>query len=351
MMFYYDEDRNVYPTHARAIASNRQCFFYFHDDVFSKVDWKTEPTETLDVLYRERAQQIRDQYDHVILCYSGGYDSTNILEAFYYNNIHIDEILLVGAFSQDKQKGTDENHNGDIYLNAFPTLNGMNLPNTKITVADYTEHFTDPNNFTLIKKYGNEWTDHIGAFKSVHNLFWYDLKKFIGRDNNKKTCYIMGSDKPGYDALDKCVRFNDLSVNDYGANYEDENFKRINFYNGTDDIVIKIMVKQAHVVMRCETMFVELVMQGKSLPHGWQREVAYMDRMKRMNSIIYNLRTPLQFESTKSMYSSLSARDMFMLSKTDSAMYRMTLEGMRTISKHTTVNRKHCFFSQPYYLK
>ena len=351
MMFYYDDKKNVYCTQTDAIKSKQFCYFFYHDDVFSKVDWKTEPTETLEELYRERAQQIRDQYEYVILCYSGGYDSTNILESFYYNNIHIDEILLVGAFSQDSERGTDENHNGDIYQNAFPTLNSMNLPNTKITVADYTEHFTDPNNFTLIKKYGNEWTNHIGGFKSVHNLFWYDLKKFIGKNNNKNTCYIMGSDKPGYNYLDKSIRFNDLSVNDYGANYLDENFTRINFYNGTDDLVIKIMVKQGHTVMKLDNIFWKMFDEQEKIAHpSLLTELVFLDRTKRMNAILYNLKTPLKFESTKSMYSTLSARDLFMLSKKDSEMYRMFLEGMKNISSFGNVNKKYCFWSQPYYL-
>jgi len=259
--------------------------------------------------------------------------------------------LLVGAFSQDSRYGTDENHNGDIYHNAFPTLRSMNLPNTKITIADYTDHFNDPNNFTLIKKYGNEWTNHIGGFKSVHNLFWYDLKKFVGKNNNKNTCYIMGSDKPGYEFEEKAIRFNDLSVNDYGANYQDENFTRINFYNGTDDVVIKLMVKQGHVVMKLDDIFYKMYEEQEKNAHPLlNRELAYWNKTKRINEIIYNLRAPMKFESTKSMYNTLSARDMFMLKSQNSEMYRMFLEGMKNLSSFSHIYKKYCFWSQPYYL-
>ena len=41
-----------------------------------------------------------------------------------------------------------------------------------------------------------------------------------------------------------------MVINDYGANYLDENFTRINFYNGTDEVVAKLMRKQAHVVLK-----------------------------------------------------------------------------------------------------
>lgn len=347
-MFYYDLDFKVYPTQMDAISSNKFCNFYYYDQEMRAIDWLTEPSETLSELYKQRAQQIRDMYDYVIVCYSGGYDSTNILETFYYNNIHIDEILVVGALSQDPEQGSDANHNGDLYHNAFPTLNSMSLPNTKITVADYTDHFRDPHNFTLIKQYGNDWVRHIGGFKSVHNLFWYDLKKFIGRDNSKNTCYIMGSDKIGFEMLPRtgsiewrpCVRFNDLSVNDYGANYLDENFTRINFYNGIDDVVTKIMRKQSHTMMNFT----------KSLDKIPEESSPYLERITVTNKLLYDLRNPLNFHGQKSLYSSLSHRDMFMLTKKDSGMYRMFVEGLNQIKKVGTVSRKYCFWTRPYWL-
>ena len=101
MLFYYDDQGSIYLTPYDAWQSKRPCGFYYHDAVFDKANWKVEPTKTLDQLYAERARQIRDEYENVIVCYSGGNDSSNILETFYYNNIHIDEIVMVGSFSQD----------------------------------------------------------------------------------------------------------------------------------------------------------------------------------------------------------------------------------------------------------
>ena len=115
-VFYYDGDKKTYHNRYDLLMKSKHWMrrFYYYDNEFMKVEWTKEPTEDLWSLYSKRAQQIRDEYEYVILCYSGGVDSTNILEAFYYNNIFIDEILIVGAFSQDSNSGTDENHNGDI---------------------------------------------------------------------------------------------------------------------------------------------------------------------------------------------------------------------------------------------
>ena len=41
--------------------------FHFHDDLFSQQDWTIEPPESLEELYRQRAEQLRNQYDYLIL--------------------------------------------------------------------------------------------------------------------------------------------------------------------------------------------------------------------------------------------------------------------------------------------
>jgi len=66
--------------------------YHFHDDFFSSFDWTKEPKESIEYYYAERAKQIRDDYDYVILMYSGGSDSHNVLETFINNNIFLDEI-------------------------------------------------------------------------------------------------------------------------------------------------------------------------------------------------------------------------------------------------------------------
>ena len=109
-IFYYDTEKNIYLTQLDAVAAKKtgkNIFFYYYDKEFSQIDWTIEPLEPLEQLYKERAQKIRDENEYLILCYSGGVDSTNILETFYYNNIHIDELIMVGAFSQDSYKGSD----------------------------------------------------------------------------------------------------------------------------------------------------------------------------------------------------------------------------------------------------
>jgi len=66
----------------------------FNDEVYSTVNWQKPIDRPIQEIYRERAQQLRDQYDYLILAYSGGSDSDNILHAFIDNNIRLDEVWV-----------------------------------------------------------------------------------------------------------------------------------------------------------------------------------------------------------------------------------------------------------------
>jgi hypothetical protein len=347
MFFYYDEDGNVYETQLDALKSGKQCRFYFHEDVFDKVDWTKQPIESLDELYKRRAEYIRDTNEHVMLCYSGGEDSTKALETFYYNNIHIDEILVVGAFSEDSHYGSDENHNGDIYHNVYPTLKKMDLKNTKITVVDYTKWFNDPNNFSLVKRYGEDWAKYIGVYRSVHNLFWYDLCRLV--PNDKQTAYIMGSDKNcisnviDFELTDKMfVNFGDIQFADYGCNYTDTNFTRVNFNNDTHQTSIDLVRKQIHMMHRTKKFY-----------ESHDQETAFFANQEKIyKKVIYNLKNPLAFESKKSVYSSLSSRDKFILKWKGRPMYDVFQQGLQTIRDHAgNSNMKYSFMGKPYFIE
>jgi hypothetical protein len=58
---------------------NPSIHFNFNDEVFLKADWETDPPVSLNDVYKMRAQQLRDEYDYLVLMYSGGSDSRQVL--------------------------------------------------------------------------------------------------------------------------------------------------------------------------------------------------------------------------------------------------------------------------------
>ena len=180
-MFYYFDDGAKFTSKIEAIKygldKKLSPKFYYYDDVYEKLNWTIEPPESLDFYYKEQAQRIRDNYDYVILAYSGGYDSSNILETFHFNDIKLDKIIIVGAFDQDTHAGADDNHNGELYHNAFPYVKELGLESIT-QVVDYTTLFQDVNNFS-VALYNENWVDEIGAWFSPHNWFWKDVERHV----------------------------------------------------------------------------------------------------------------------------------------------------------------------------
>lgn len=122
----------------------------FHEDIFTKYNWKKKPLKTLSQVYKERAQELRDKYDYISISFSGGADSWNVLNAFLSNNIHIDEIYTrfplsgtrkyMSANSYDK---SPRNLTSEYEYAVKPVLAYVekNFPNIKITVDDITDSY------------------------------------------------------------------------------------------------------------------------------------------------------------------------------------------------------------------
>ncbi len=126
--------------------------FYFHNQVWNQFDRNRLGKTKLVDLYKLRAQQLRDRYSHLVLHYSGGSDSHNILHTFLSNNIKLDEISVRWAKPlRDGKFYTPNNHDYSAKNAASewdyaikPTLDYLNQhhPEIKITVVDFTERLT-----------------------------------------------------------------------------------------------------------------------------------------------------------------------------------------------------------------
>jgi hypothetical protein len=68
--------------------------FYCNDHEYDKHDWTQEPDASLELLMDSYAKQLRNQYQRLILLWSGGTDSHTIYNVFKRNRIHLDEIII-----------------------------------------------------------------------------------------------------------------------------------------------------------------------------------------------------------------------------------------------------------------
>jgi hypothetical protein len=196
MNFVNKADALIYAT-----STNQEVTWEFNPDVFGAIDW-TVPIETsLPELYRQRAQQLRDKYDYLSLFYSGGVDSTNILQTFITNNIFLDEIVMYRPARIINEANTVNRQPYNIYSEiefaAVPYLQKyMRDYRTKIRFIDVDtsleKFFQDPDLptcFANIHQYSAQQVGKIAV--NVTDQFWNDLYAC-----DVKVCHILGQDKP-----------------------------------------------------------------------------------------------------------------------------------------------------------
>ena len=119
---YYSNKLSAF---AAALPQGYWPHWDFFENEFSKVDWQTEPHESLISLYHRRAWQIRNDYDYIICWFSGGSDSDNMVRSFLDQGLYIDEIWHRSSLDahQRRDSGTDaENAAMETLLAVKPRL-------------------------------------------------------------------------------------------------------------------------------------------------------------------------------------------------------------------------------------
>lgn len=243
-------------------TNNKPVEWNFNKEFFSSVNWKIEPEESLDRLYDERAQQIRQSNDYVILSYSGGSDSHNVLMSFLRQGLHIDEILVNTVDSKDNLAVHDTrivsswNSGAEYKLQTVERLKYIKTfhPNIKITVCDMSQSMFD----TLEGAEDASWILrskeklNLGGALRYNYIYFKEVRNRF--DKNKKIAIVTGVDKPRT-CIDRqgnfYLFFNDRAVNVVNAQEHFQDYTNTtieNFYWSPD--ASKILVKQAHVIKK-----------------------------------------------------------------------------------------------------
>jgi hypothetical protein len=245
-----------------ATQNNSTPEWHFNDNEYQSYDWTIEPALTLDQLYDQRTRQLREKYDYLILSYSGGADSHNILMSFIRQGLHLDEIV-VNTMEKGNKKSTTLSANNVQATNAaaehdlqtVPRLKeaAKLMPNTKISICDLTDYL-----FDYLEGVGDEsWVFdkreglNPAGMTRFNYLHFLDIRRQFDKD--KTFGIIMGIEKP------RCFIHKNrfvLSYSDRATNITTvaEHFKEypnstIEFYYWSPD-ALDIQCKQAHTIKK-----------------------------------------------------------------------------------------------------
>lgn len=269
-----------------AQLTNSKVEWNFFDDVFSRVDWLTEPDTSLDQFYKIRAEQIRNAYDYVIVFCSGGADSTNVIRSFINNNIKVDEVIGIAPLSglknwdYDAKNISDINTISETKFALLPLLNELSTKhNIKVTLYDFFEDMISyQDEQWAATACGNIATALTPHFTNVSAIPHIDTIIQSG----KTVALVYGTDKPIM-SVDNSTGNIDFILADGGVNYLNmpdsrvlPNVDRVLFY-WTPELP-RMLVKQAHIIARAiQTPEFESIFKKHILIKSGQWQYSYQD--------------------------------------------------------------------------
>lgn len=224
--FDHDKDKFGYYTvgdfktysKVEAIELHKQTGIHPHWDfnelVFSCYNWVKEPTNSLDELYALRARQIRDKYDYVVIFYSGGADSLNIVNTFIKNNIKIDEIATYTYHEADSDPNSF--FNSELTKVAYPQIKAwqdlnVSFQHRDIDLSRITFDIVNDKHYDINRAYyANYAFGNNNLARSYIRDTVSDYRTLIAQ--GKKVVFVWGSDKPRiYKENNRlCIKFLDL---------------------------------------------------------------------------------------------------------------------------------------------
>jgi hypothetical protein len=233
--------------------TNLPVTWHFCNDVFDKLNWRERSQVSLSELYRIRAQQLRDKYDYLVLGFSGGADSTQMLKSFLNNNILVDEIVVdwsikhvdrVLSVSTDTDPG---NYHSEWALTIQPMLQWVsnNYPLIKITVTDSTEFLTveDSEDTPMVM-------NGLSAYQSVKRYRRIRDRIYELSDRHDRVGLVMGIDKPQL-FMEKnilCAQFCDFLAWIKPTHNNNRKFN-LDYFYWTPEMP-EIIKEQSHVVLQ-----------------------------------------------------------------------------------------------------
>ena len=266
---YKDERLGYYVVNGIEITNKVQALEYatkcgvaptwvFNNSTFDHVNWEYEPSQTIGELYAQRARGLREKYDYLVINYSAGSDSQNILDTFINNNIKVDEILVrwfkkaVENKYRPSSSPSAHNFNSEWDLTLYPALEKIHRDHPEIKI-----HFHDTSDDAFEFYKNDEWLYTTnGCHLDPCAIFQFDLGYSHYRnmaDRGIRVGQIFGIDKPRVICKDGVFYTYFLDILTGVAHFTLDD--RLNEYNKPELFYwspesVPLIQKQAHLVMK-----------------------------------------------------------------------------------------------------
>lgn len=196
-------------TRLRKINIDADVIFMYYYNLFKNIDYSSLGKIPIEILYKERAQQLRDKYDYLVLRYSGGSDSHNVLMTFLKNNIKLDAIYVnwpvsalgKGLYIPNNIDFSPRNELSEWDFVIKPDLDWIskNYPEIEIHIDDWLADITREQN---VKDAMFEKQNHYHSPTSFYRMQWFSDHEKKLANKGLSVGLIEGADKPNLIVLD-----------------------------------------------------------------------------------------------------------------------------------------------------
>lgn len=269
-----------------SIGSRQPVNWNFNDAEFARIDWTVEPQYDLATYYKKRAIHLRQKYDYLVLHYSGGSDSNQVLQSFLDAGITLDEVVVRTLTSNAPVDLTNKDATNVFggypiaFSNALYVKNVFwpKLKISEINVNDAVKRISNNNNWL------SNTTGSLGIFDT-----WKEYDILTGTtslsDKGLRVGHILGIDKPRlfFDTRGWHTKFLDkiTGVHSTARSQTEEDFNLEFFF--WDKQCPELVCKQTHVLLNA--------LKAGALTH---EDLSGSDRVhqKRRASFIYKYNFP-----------------------------------------------------------
>lgn len=239
--------------------------FHMFDKELDALNLFEEPAESIETLYSQRAIQLREDYDHLVLWFSGGADSAKIAEVFIANKLVIDEIHITVRYDRELRErlydqGMDT-EGPEIEQQSIPLANYLKenyWPNLKITVTELKPHLMQCMNDRAWARSMQSTTDPNAVLRSDFDRFNDDWKRMANK--GIKIGHLVGKEKPMIvrDDIGFYLHFIDGDITDWAAPRRKDfdpslpQYKEFFYWHPK---TVRMIIKQCHLLRRAYDLF------------------------------------------------------------------------------------------------
>lgn len=287
----------------------------FNRAAFDAVDWLTEPADTLSEIYSARCRQIREAYDYVILMYSGGSDSHNILQHWLSTGCKLDEIA--SYWNYEGSKDDLDLQNAEIKLVVFPMIQRLRDLGHDFRFRLIDHSVADLENIKSVSsiEYNincNFSPNHLGKFTFRDSV--PEWRRLISA--GKKVCLLWGVDKPQVYLDDKGHYLQFFDFIDHCASPYVQNRFHLGWYDElfywTPDMP-EIVQKQARIVKRfLDTSEDQSCFQKEKSRNGYSTKLSLYLTDSALRKLIYPFWNDDIFSNGKNVRSFFSTRSQWL---------------------------------------